>query len=143
MEQGYFIEFYARANYVKKIHTKTGTPFVIGTLSAYVYKHGYTNIRFKCFGDIALQIENLQWIKGRGLLGYNIAQNQEEYKQLEIVIEEFELAEKPAFKDYTNSEETQSSYNQPYKAKKPEQVSKKTELEEELFGDITEEDLPF
>ena len=142
MEQGYFVEFYARANYVKHIQTKTGTPFVVGTLSAYVYKHGYTNVKFKCFGEIATQIENLQWIKGRGLLGYNVAQNQEEYKQLEIVIEDFELAEKPPFKDYTKDNSQSNKSKASYKPK-AKITQDKTELEEELFGDIAIDDLPF
>jgi len=143
-EQGYYITLYAKTNYTKQIRTKNGTAFVVGTLSSYIFKHGYTNIKFKCFGDIALQIEDNQWIKARGILGYNVAKNQDEYKQLEIVIEEFEFAEQPPFKDYSkSSQQTTSTYPKPYKDKTNQSIAKKTELEEELFGDITEKDLPF
>lgn len=142
MEQGYFVEFYARTSYIKQIKTQTGTPFVVGTLSAYVYKHGYTNIKFKCFGDIALQIEEKQWLKGKGILGYNVAKNQEDYKQLEIVIEEFEIAEQPPFKDYSSQKQQNYSYK-PKVATKPKTDTK--ELEDEIFNgiDIDPNDFPF
>lgn len=140
MDQGYFIEFYARADYTKNIHTSTGTIFVVGTLSAYVYKHGYTNIKFKCFGEKALGITDKQWIKGRGILGYNIAKNKEEYKQLEIVIEDFEFADQPPFKDYSKEQNKTSSYK-PKATAKPKVDTK--ELEEEIFADIDIDDLPF
>ena len=137
MDQGYFIEFYARADFTKRINTSTGTIFVVGTLSAYVYKHGYTNIRFKCFGEKALNISDKQWIKGNGILGYNIAKNKDEYKQLEIVIENFELAEQPPFKDYSKSNTNHPKTN----SAKPKVDT--TKLEEEIFGDIDIDDLPF
>lgn len=143
MEQGYYITFYARTNYTKRIRTSTGNTFVVGTLSAYVYKHGYTNIKFKCFGEIAETIEDKQWLKGKGILGYNMAKNQDDYKELEIVIEEFELAEQPAFKDYSKQENKKSSY----KPNKPTQAPKvdTSDLEKELFDDIeiNPDDLPF
>jgi len=143
MEQGYFVEFYARADYIKHINTQSGVAFTVGTLSAYVFKHGYTNVKFKCFGEVATKITNKQWIKGRGILGYNMAKNQEDYKELEIVIEEFELAEQPAFKDYSKQENKKSSY----KPSKPTQAPKvdTSDLEKELFDDIeiNPDDLPF
>ncbi len=143
MEQGYFVEFYARAGYIKHINTKSGTPFVVGTLSAYVFKHGYTNVKFKCFDEVALEITDKQWIKGKGVLGYNVAKNKEEYKELEIVIEEFEFAEQPPFVDYSKQENKKSSY----KPSKPTQAPKvdTSDLEKELFDDIeiNPDDLPF
>lgn len=140
MEQGYFVEFYARTNFVKQIKTQTGTPFVVGSFSAYVYKHGYTNINFKCFGDIATQITDKQWLKGKGYLGYNVSKNQENNKQLEIIIEEFEFAEQPPFKDYNNSKAKPV-----YKNYQKNQDSKTDteELEKDIFGDIKIDDLPF
>lgn len=142
MDQGYFVEFYARADYIKHINTKSGTAFTVGTLSAYVYKHGYTNIKFKCFDEIALEIKDKQWIKGKGLLGYNMAKNQDDYKQLEIVIEEFELADQPPFKDYNKDNQNKTSYQTP-KKEFPKLKQDTKDLEDELFGDIGEEDLPF
>jgi hypothetical protein len=141
MEQGYYVEFYARTSYVKHINTKSGTPFTIGNLSAYVYKHGYTNISFKCFDEVALELEDKQWIKGKGTLGYDISKNNSDTKKIEIVITEYVLAEKPEYVDYTK----QSGKNNTYKSKKKYNEPKKdtTALEEELFSDIDVDDLPF
>lgn len=143
MEQGYFVEFYARAGYIKHINTKSGTPFVVGTLSAYVFKHGYTNVKFKCFGETALEITDKQWIKGKGILGYNIAKNQEDYKQLEIVIEKFEFAEQPPFVDY--SKQGNSSTTKKTSTYKQQPKVDTSDLEKELFDDIKidPDDLPF
>ena len=141
-QQGYKIEFYAKTNFVKQIKTKSGTPFVVGQLSAFIYAHGYVNIGFKCFNEVALGIDNHQWIKGFGVLGFNIMDK--ERKQLEVVIESFEITEAPPYQE-PKTKPTQT-YNPPYQAPKkevPEVKEDTTDLVKELFGDINDDDLPF
>ena len=141
-QQGYKIEFYAKTNYVKQIKTKSGTPFVVGQLSAFIYAHGYVNLAFKCFNEVALSIENQQWIKGFGVIGFNIMDK--EHKQLEVVIENFEITEAPPFQE-PNKKPTQT-YNKPYQTPQKEvpKVNVDTkDLEEQLFGDISDDDFPF
>lgn len=141
-QQGYKLEFYARTNYVKQITTKSGTPFVVGQLSAFIYAHGYVNISFKSFNEVALKLENKQWIKGYGTLGFNIMDK--EQQKLEVIIDSFEFADAPPFQEPTKKPST--TYNKPYQAPQKE-VPKPTkdtkDLEAELFGDINEDDLPF
>ena len=142
MDQGFNVEFYAKADYVKHFNTRTGTPMVVGSLSAYVYKAGYVNIGFKCFGEEAERISDNVFIKGNGILVFN-TYDKEQTRYLQITIKNFELAEKPPFIDYTK-EVKENNYDTNYtKKKKTEPKKDTTDLEEELFGDIPIDDFPF
>lgn len=119
------MEFLAETNFVKAVG-KRGS-MTIGTLSIKPEKGGYVNVGFKCFDEVAEEIErigNKQLIEGEGVLRSNTYNGK---TNIQILITGFEVVA---------DEKSAGSYTPP--KQKKQQKSDNDDIDLDL-----EEDLPF
>ena len=133
--------FEAKTQYVKKIPTKSGTPFTIGKLTSKIPKAGYVNLKFKAFGNIAESLDNGMIIKGVGdLVNSNIDKG-----AMEITISDYEIISEDELEnnEYTSSIEFNGSNDYVPTSNSKKTKSKVKDEGDDIFDDIDEDDMPF